>query len=268
MKIPTFLITCHIRMLLLASLSAMGLCSGAAPLVQLRGIDFIGGAQSQFGASYYGRQGVNYVYAQPTGAAANMTAAFTLPRAPSKRMFLHLEAMDDDAAAQCRIEITLNGHSLHAGPSGFADARWQVRRFPIPPGALRDGMNELRISNSESSGPAGNPPWFMVARCAIAIESFKLPESKVMGALHIDLPRKARPYPEPLPAGQAEPGFKFRGTKGWYWTPEQYLAEVPVLAKYKMNFLMNCYSSMFSSAPGQPWTNEWWKPLPESKKAA
>ena len=28
------------------------------------------------------------------------------------------------------------------------------------------------------------------------------------------------------------------------WTPEQYLAEIPVLAKYKMNFLMNCYSTM------------------------
>lgn len=244
------------------------LAAGAAPLVQVRGIDFSGGAQSQFGAFYYGREGVNYVYAKPTGSAAKMTATFTLSRAPSKPVFLYLEAMDDDASTQCSIEITLNGHSLHAGPSGFPDAVWQIRRFLIPPGVLQAGANELRISNSQTSGAAGNPPWFMVARCAIAVQRFNLPELKPLGALHIDLPRKARPFPEPLPAGQTEPGFKFRGTKGWYWTPEQYLAEVPVLAKFKMNFLMNCYSSMFSSALGEPWKNEWWKPLPESKKAA
>jgi hypothetical protein len=245
------------------------LSAGAAPLVQLRGSDFMGGAQSQFGSVQYDREGVNYVYAEPTGSAAKMTATFALSRAPAKPMFLYLEAMDDDASTRCSIEINLNGRSLHAGPSGFPDAVWQIRKFPIPPGVLQTGANELRINNSQTTGAAGSPPWFMVARCAIAGEGFKLPQLESLAAFHIDLPRKARPFPEPLPAGQTEPGFKFRGTKGWCWTPEQYLAEVPVLAKFKMNFLMNCYSSMFSSAvPGGRWTNEWWKPLPESKKTA
>jgi hypothetical protein len=85
-------------------------------------------------------------------------------------------------------------------------------------------------------------------------------------ALHIDLPKEVRPLPEPLPTGQTKPGFAFRGTKGWFWTPEQYLEEIPVLAKYKMNFLMNCYGSMFSSAYPNRWLNEWWKPLPQEKK--
>ncbi len=35
-----------------------------------------------------------------------------------------------------------------------------------------------------------------------------------------------------------------------------------------LNFLMNCYLSMFSSQPGEPWRNEWWKPMPAAKKAA
>jgi len=35
------------------------------------------------------------------------------------------------------------------------------------------------------------------------------------------------------------------GPRAGAWTPEQYLAEVPYLAKAKMNFLMNCYTSMF-----------------------
>jgi hypothetical protein len=53
-----------------------------------------------------------------------------------------------------------------------------------------------------------------------------------------------RTLPEPLPAGQKEPGFKLRSVKEWVWKPEQDIADIPVLAEYKMNFLMNCYSSM------------------------
>lgn len=89
-------------------------------------------------------------------------------------------------------------------------------------------------------------------------------------AVAINLPATIRPFPEPLPLGAA-PGFKIRGTKGWAWTPAQYRAEIPFLARCKMNFLMNCYLSMFDiehyawSAPG---ANRWWEPLPPAKKAA
>lgn len=61
-------------------------------------------------------------------------------------------------------------------------------------------------------------------------------------------------------------GFQFRGMKGWSWTPEQYLTEIPVLAALKMNFLMNCYRSMNISRPGEPWINEWWRPMTEERK--
>jgi beta-N-acetylglucosaminidase len=84
-------------------------------------------------------------------------------------------------------------------------------------------------------------------------------------SLKIQLPSAPSPFPEPLPAGR-QPGFKFRGTKGWAWTPEQYLQEIPWLAKFKMNFLMNCYLSLYTST--HPRINEWWKPLPEDKRRA
>jgi AraC-like DNA-binding protein len=61
-------------------------------------------------------------------------------------------------------------------------------------------------------------------------------------------------------------GFLFRGMKGWSWTPEQYLEEIPVLAGLRMNFLMNCYRSMSVSRPGESWCNEWWRPMPEERK--
>jgi len=69
----------------------------------------------------------------------------------------------------------------------------------------------------------------------------------------------------------AQTGFRIRGTKGWAWTADQYLAELPVLAEYRMNFLMNCYLSMYD-IEHQPWhsgkANRWWQRLPEAKKRA
>ncbi len=67
-------------------------------------------------------------------------------------------------------------------------------------------------------------------------------------------------------------GFSIRGIKGWSWTPEQYLKEIPILAKYKMNFLMEGYISMFSQPlvanSNIKWNNEWWLPIPQAKKKA
>jgi hypothetical protein len=87
----------------------------------------------------------------------------------------------------------------------------------------------------------------------------------------VKLPEKLRTLPESLPPGQKEPGFKLRGIKGWMWKPEQYLAEIPVLAEYKMNFLMNCYASMCdieNHVWGEADCNRWWESLPDAKKKA
>jgi hyaluronoglucosaminidase len=89
---------------------------------------------------------------------------------------------------------------------------------------------------------------------------------------YVSLPAKRQPIPEPLAPGQ-RPGFKFRGTKGWAWTPEQYLAEIPFLVKFKMNFLMNCYLSMFDLEHHPDFArdqqaNRWWEDLPQTKMKA
>ncbi|MCO5052838.1 MAG: beta-N-acetylglucosaminidase domain-containing protein [Verrucomicrobiae bacterium] len=61
-------------------------------------------------------------------------------------------------------------------------------------------------------------------------------------------------------------GFRYRGMKGWSWTPDQYLEEIPILAGLGMNFLMNCYRSMNVSHPGEPWRNEWWRPMSRERQ--
>lgn len=80
---------------------------------------------------------------------------------------------------------------------------------------------------------------------------------------------------EPLPFGSsdshARPSFSFRGTKGWAWSPEQYLSEIPIMAKYRMNFLMNCYSSFWELGPHGAWVskrpmNFWYRPLSAEQK--
>ena len=84
-------------------------------------------------------------------------------------------------------------------------------------------------------------------------------------AFRVTVPAERAPFPTPLPAGQEKPGFVLRGTKGWAWTWDQYLAEIPYLVRYKMNFLMSCYLSVFSDPV--KFVNRWWEPLPEATLA-
>ena len=84
--------------------------------------------------------------------------------------------------------------------------------------------------------------------------------------LRVTLPAQVRPFPEPLPPGRLGPAFAFRGIKGWDWTPQQYLEEIPWLSRFKMNFLMNCYLSLFTHEAGEPSRNEWWKAMTDARK--
>jgi len=80
----------------------------------------------------------------------------------------------------------------------------------------------------------------------------------------IDLPAAIQAFPTPLPPGQSGPKFKLIGTKGWAWTWDQFLAEIPLLARYKMNFLMSCYTCVFTDT--EKFINRWWEPFPEKMK--
>lgn len=84
----------------------------------------------------------------------------------------------------------------------------------------------------------------------------------------VRLPSKPRPTPASTASTSAPPGFRFRGIKGWFWTAEQYLEEIPVLGDLNLNFLMDCYGSMIGLQPGAKSCNEWWKPMPDTKKDA
>lgn len=262
------------RLLMCATVTTVVVCavSAATPLVSLRGRDFAGGAAELFGPRKFGVRDLNYVYAAPNGARSTMSARFDVPALPAGPMALHVRARLDDRNTPCPIRISLNGLTVFEGPEAFAHNEWQWRAFALPDGALRAGPNELVFANTSAEGIVGMPPWFMLAACAIARPDWAAPiRPSLEQDFRVDLPAELRPLPEPLGPGHAKPGFRWRGTKGWLWRPEQYLAEIPTLAKYRMNFLMNCYGSMCDIEHygwGTPECNRWWEPLPAAKRAA
>jgi hypothetical protein len=258
-----------VPLVLLAALTPL-VSSQPRPVVRLFGADFAGGAGDLFGRVQQGAARVNYVYAQPTGERSTMAGRFTLSRLPDGPLFLHVRGRLDDHATPCPIRLALNGTTLLEGANAFAH-EWEWKRLPIPPGLLREGDNEVTAANLSAEGILGMPPWFMLAVCAVGEEDCVPSASPgIEEDFVVRLPAGKRPLPESLPPGRA-PGFRLRGTKGWLWRPEQYLAEIPVLPRYKLNFLMNCYGSMcdIEHFPwGHPQCNRWWEPLPEAKRQA
>ncbi len=250
-------------------LAVVGSAYAEAPLVVLSGTDFKGGAAEVFGSVQNGEVNVNYVYAKPTGARSTMRAVFDLAQAPQSSLFLHVKGRDCNVGPVCAVRIDLNGQALFEGKNDFSKTAWQTHKFAIPAGLLKAGQNTLTISNIETEGPLGNVPWFQVAQAVIAGETFVITRD-VTKDFWVTLPKTVRPFPEPLKPGE-KPGFAMRGMKGWLWLPEQYVSEIPVMAKYKMNFLQNCYGSMCDiehCALGDPNINRWWEDLPPTKKAA
>lgn len=253
----------------LAALCAAIAAGAQSPASELAGGDLIGGAADLFGGIRGSELRCNFVYAAPTGGRSVMEGRFRRDVWPANPLRLYLKAVDDDFEGQCAIAVLLNGRELFAGKSGFPDKGWQVRSWPIPDGLLKPGDNTLRIENREQEGRVGMPPWFMVARCAVAPPGFVF-RRDLARDFRVTIPAAARPFPKLLPAG-AEPGFAVRGIKGWMWRPEQYLAEIPWLVKGRMNFLMNCYASMFDVEHfpfGDARSNRWWEPLPPAKRRA
>ncbi len=264
--------TCPFPLWLALALSAASLSAAEAPgtaLAIFTGTELEGGARDVVGASFAGEE-ANTIYALPTGPRSVMRAQFLLQTVPPGPLFVHLKGRDDDAPSPCAIRVRLNDKILLEGPNRFRADRFETQKLEIPEGTLARGTNLLTIECREAQGSVGQPPWFQVASLAIAPGEF-FARTDLHQQFVVQLPAEPRPFPEPLPAG-APPGFRWRGTKGWAWTPEQYLEEIPWLAKFKMNFLMNCYLSMFDLEHHTHWAdgqaNRWWEELPAAKQRA
>lgn len=122
-------------------------------------------AQLQGGKTWPGLAGV-YVYAAGTGADV-AAAAFTVEKPSPGGFVLRVTGKDDDPPGPCTIRVSVNGKTLHEGHSGFPDATWSEKSFPIPASALVAGENRVDIRNLETRGSLGMPPWFGVQRVSL-----------------------------------------------------------------------------------------------------
>ena len=93
--------------------------------------------------------------------------------------------------------------------------------------------------------------WTLLALCPLSTVSQTFP-----GNLSTSPPRK--PMDSALPLHPANDAFELRGTKGYFWTPAQYLEEIPILKSYGMNFLATCYGSFFRDYTFKEGHNDWW----------
>ncbi len=143
--------------LLLGAVAGTSLSAAQKPYVELLGTDFTGRANGKFGANFYGRDRVNYAYAQSNGAYSRMRATFDLKKAPQEPVTLLVEACVEGPGGSCDVELALGGRVILRGSGGF-DRAWRTRRFPIPAGALKEGANELTVTNCHAIGPLGMPP--------------------------------------------------------------------------------------------------------------
>jgi hypothetical protein len=195
--------------------------------------------------------------------AGGREAGFTLEKLPAEPVFIHLKLKAaSPAAAATTLDVRLNGKSIFRGPAVLSSDYWRFKRYEVKAGSLRAGANRLEVAADGAKGGTTAAPAPEVGEAFLSGHHFA-PTLDLMTDFEVDLPARVEPYPVPLAGPDKEPPFKIRGTKGWAWTPEQYLAEVPYLVKAKMNFLMNCYTSLFTSV--NPFVNRWWEPLPEAK---
>jgi hypothetical protein len=95
-----------------------------------------------------------------------MWATLCLDTVPNGQPCLALVAQDDDKPGTVRIQITVNGKEIFAGPNTFKECGWSAGEVPIPAGLLKPGENEIRFGSLEDSD-AKDAKWFMLAECKV-----------------------------------------------------------------------------------------------------
>lgn len=94
---------------------------------------------------------------------AGMSAAFNLKAEQLNGTYeLVICGQDDDSPEKCPIQIELNGNTVFQGANTFDRFGWNIRRFTIPAGLLKEGANSLIIRNLSDSGNISGPPFFML----------------------------------------------------------------------------------------------------------
>jgi hypothetical protein len=239
----------------------------AANPIRLNGTDFKGA--DHFRDIVQDRQNVGSIY--PVQSKRNtLTAEFEI-EPTSDEFFVYINGSYYKNPQKHKVNFCINGTSFYKGSSRFSDGKWSWETFTVPSDVLTE-KNTIKLENLEEKGLYGDTGCFMIWQCVISERP-------------VD-PEKVQPDPLEqfgfdLDGGQynlftdgPEPGFKFRGIKGWNFSVQDYLDIIPFMAENKMNFLMNCYLSVFPRTEKMltfenclvPHHNNWWEDISASEK--
>jgi hypothetical protein len=135
---------------------------------------FEGGFRRQDGI-YHGVT-ASWVYGQGT-QYHTMSRSFILDRQPGASQALTIRGLDSEDGVKTPILIVLNGMQVFegitplpnddtVGPSGLGN--WGMYTWPLKQGMLKQGQNELSITNLDPSNTISDPPFFMLDYAAIS----------------------------------------------------------------------------------------------------
>lgn len=137
--------------------------------VSLKGTDFQGAL---------GADNTAFISGAPSGTAAFLGQKTNFSSGTARFAFAQLSAlpvvviqftgMDDNRAAKAPIQISLNGTVIWQGPSPFPNAEWGTYGLilrDISP--VKQGINELTITNTSPDGGLTQPPWFLIQSVVI-----------------------------------------------------------------------------------------------------
>ena len=102
------------------------------------------------------------------------TVNFNLHAVPDGKLMLNLTGIDDERAAHCTLQVTINGTIVFSGPNTFpnapggdngeggSDRLWGQMQISVPPDVLKSGSNTLVLSNTTPSTDQIGIPYILI----------------------------------------------------------------------------------------------------------
>lgn len=137
--------------------------------VSLKGTDFQGALGADNSAVISGVPSGTAVFLGQKTNFSSGTARFAFAQLDAVPIVvIEFTGMDDNRAAKAPFQISLNGTVIWQGPSPFPNADWGTYGLILRDiSMVKQGINELTISNTSPDGGLTQPPWFLIQSVVI-----------------------------------------------------------------------------------------------------